>query len=158
MSIQIISFQCILKNKVGHILSTTINKDVINSPEGENSFLRGLVEGLQNLKKGEKRTIQLSAEQAYGFYDPNKVALFPRKKINKEQTLQIGETVVMLSKTGVARSYRVVEIYGDMIALDSNHPLAGQDLVFEVEILEAREATSQELSDMNNSVSLQALH
>jgi FKBP-type peptidyl-prolyl cis-trans isomerase SlyD len=158
MSIQIISFQCILKNKVGHILSTTINKNVINSTDGEKTFLRGLVDGLQNLSKGEKRTIHLSAEEAYGFYDPNKVALFPRKKINKEQSLQVGETVFMLSKTGITRTYRIVEIYGDMVALDSNHPLAGQDLVFEVEILDAREATSQELVSINNSDALQALH
>ncbi|MGZ3773315.1 MAG: FKBP-type peptidyl-prolyl cis-trans isomerase [Pseudobdellovibrionaceae bacterium] len=159
MSVQVISFNCILKNKVGSVISTTFNRDVINSIEGQQqSFLSGLVQGLQNLKKGEKRKIILSAEQAYGYYDPKKVALFPRKKVTKDKFLRLGETVSMASKNGQMLMYRVIEIYGDMVVLDGNHPLAGQDLIFEIEAVDARDATPEEIVESSNMISSQVLH
>lgn len=159
MSIQVISFNCILKNRVGSVISTTFNRDVINSIENsEQAVLSGLAQGLQNLKKGEKRSISLPAEKAYGYYDPKKVGLFPRKKITEDKTLRFGETVSIASKSGQIRSYRVVEIYGDMVALDGNHPLAGQDLIFEIEAVEARDATPDEIIKSHNMISRQTLH
>lgn len=158
MSAQVISFNCILKNKIGHIISTTFNRDVITSTTTPPTILTGLVQGLHNLKKGEKRTIALSAEQAYGFYDPKKVILFPRKKIGKEKSLTFGEPISIVGKSGMVRIYRVVEIYGDMVALDGNHPLAGQDLIFEIEAIEAREASPEEIAESSNTLSSQILH
>jgi FKBP-type peptidyl-prolyl cis-trans isomerase SlyD len=158
MSVQVISFNCILKDRVGSVISTTYNRDVITSIEGQSAVLSGLVQGLQNLKKGEKRSISLSAEKAYGFYDPKKVGLFPRKKITEDKSLRFGETVSIASKSGQVRMYRVVEIYGDMVALDGNHPLAGQDLIFEIEAVEAREATADEITQSSNMISSQVLH
>jgi FKBP-type peptidyl-prolyl cis-trans isomerase SlyD len=158
MSVQVISFNCVLKNGVGSVISTTFNRNVINSIEGQPSVLSGLALGLQNIRKGEKRSIKLSAEEAYGFYDPKKVGLFPRKKITEDKALRFGETVSITSKTGQMRIYRVVEIYGDMVALDGNHPLAGQDLIFEIEAVDARDATPQEIIESNNFISTQLLH
>lgn len=158
MSIQVISFNCVLKNKAGQILSSTFNREVITSADGQETILSGLVEGLQNLQKGERRRICLSAEKAYGFYDPKKVVLFPRKKVAKDRILRFGENVVVPTKSGQARVYRVVEIYGDMVALDGNHPLAGQDLVFEIEAIEARAATPEEIMESKNVISTQNLH
>lgn len=158
MSVQVVSFKCTLKNKVGSVISTTFNRDVITSIDAPQTILSGLVQGLQNLKKGEKRSIAVAAEQAYGFYDPKKVVLFPRKKFSKEKSLNYGEPISIVTKSGTVRMYRVVEIYGDMVALDGNHPLAGQDLIFEIEALDAREATPEEIVESSNLVSSQVLH
>jgi FKBP-type peptidyl-prolyl cis-trans isomerase SlyD len=158
MSIQIVSFNCILKNTAGKLISSTFNREVITAAESQGSILSGLAQGLQNLKKGEKRSLQLSAEQAYGFYDPKKVIFFPRNKIPKEKTLKAGEPLIIISKTGTKRTYRIVEIHADLLTLDSNHPLAGQDLVFEIEAVDAREATAAEITDSKNVVSTQYLN
>ncbi len=158
MSVQVISFKCTLKNKVGNVISTTFNRDVITSTNAPQAILSGLVDGLQNLKKGEKRKITLTAEQAYGFYDPKKIVLFPRKKFGKEKSLQYGESVSVVTKSGLVKMYRVVELYGDMVALDGNHPLAGQDLIFEIETTDARDATPDEIVESFNDLSSQVLH
>lgn len=158
MSVQVISFKCTLKNKVGNVISTTYNRDVITSTNAPQAILSGLVDGLQNLKKGEKRKITLTAEQAYGFYDPKKIVLFPRKKFGKEKSLQYGESVSVVTKSGLVKMYRVVELYGDMVALDGNHPLAGQDLIFEIETTDARDATPDEIVESFNDLSSQVLH
>lgn len=158
MSVQVVSFNCVLKNKAGLLISSTFNREVITSVEGQGSILSGLAQGLQNLKKGEKRSLELTASEAYGFYDPKKVIFFPRSKIPKEKTLRCGEPLIIISKTGVQRTYQIVEIHADLLTLDSNHPLAGQDLVFEIEATDAREATQSEIADAKNVISTQYLH
>lgn len=158
MNVQVISFHCLLKNKAGKLISTTYNRDVINSFEGPDSALKGLVYGLQNLKAGEKRTIHLTAEEAYGLYDPKKVIFFPLKKLSKDALLKSGEKISIASKSGQIRTYRVAQVHGDMVSLDGNHPLAGQDLVFEIEATHVREARADEISDNNNQISTQYLH
>ncbi len=150
MSAQIISFNCLLKNKTGQMISSTFNRDVLTltSESGANLMLAGLAKGLQDLQKGERRSISLSAEEAYGLYEPKKVIFFPRNKLPK--ILRIGETIAIKGKSGAMRSYKVVDFYGDMASLDGNHPLAGQDLIFEIEALDVRDATQIEISDSTN--------
>ncbi|MDG0817237.1 FKBP-type peptidyl-prolyl cis-trans isomerase [Bdellovibrio svalbardensis] len=158
MNPQVISFNCILKDKTGKIISTTFNREVMTSIEGGGAMLSGLAEGLQNLKQGEKRLLHLPAEKAYGFYDPQKVILFPRSKLPKGSLLRVGETIIIVSKKGFKRSYRVLEIHSNFVSLDGNHPLAGQDLIFEIETISAREATPEEISESTNVLSTQYLN
>jgi FKBP-type peptidyl-prolyl cis-trans isomerase SlyD len=156
MSIQVISFNCILKNKVGQVISSTFNREVLNAVENGNVVLSGLIKGLQNLKKGERRSISLSAEEAYGLYDPKKVILFPRSKLPKH--MREGEMISIVGKSGQLRSYKVLQFHDHMVSLDGNHPLAGQDLIFEIEALDAREATAEEIAESTNTVVTQVLH
>ncbi len=157
MRTQVISFNCVLKSKVGQFISSTFNRDVLNAiEEDQSALLPGLAKGLQNLKKGEKRSIALTAEEAYGLYDLKKVILFPRKSLPK--AAKKGEMVHVGGTSGILRPYRVLELFPDFASLDGNHPLAGQDLVFEIETIEARDATRKEIDDSNNRVGAQVLH
>lgn len=156
MSIQVISFTCTLKNKVGQLISSTFNKEVLTSSQGQPTMLDGLAKGLQDMTTGESRTITLSAEQAYGFYEPNKVILYPKSKLSRH--LRLGDTVQIVSKTGNLRVYKATQFHGDMVSLDGNHPLAGQDLIFDVVALAVRDATASEIEDSTNTVSTQVLH
>lgn len=156
MNIQVISFNCLLKNKAGQVISSTYSRDVLNSSTNPDVALVGLSKGLQNLKKGEKRTINLKAEEAYGLYEPQKVILYPRKKL--PNNLRVGEYISIANDAGVVRSYKLLQFHDDMASLDGNHPLAGQDLVFEIEALDVRDATSEEIEDSFNTVTQQVLH
>ncbi|MNL60351.1 FKBP-type peptidyl-prolyl cis-trans isomerase SlyD [compost metagenome] len=106
--------------------------------------------------KGEKRTIALTAEEAYGLYEPSKVILYPRKKLPKD--MKAGEMVSIVGKSGSIRSYKVLQFHDDMASLDGNHPLAGQDLIFEIEALDVRDATQEEILEASNGFSKQILH
>ena len=156
MNIQVISFNCLLKSKAGRVISSTFNRDVLNSSENQESTLSGLAKGLQNLKKGEKRTISLSAEEAYGLYDPKKIILFPRSRLAKN--IKVGEYISVVTKSGYQHDYKVVQLHKDMVSLDGNHPLAGQDLIFEIEALDARDATHDEIIASSHVLSTQLLH
>lgn len=156
MHIQVISFKCILKSRTGQLISSTVNRDVLASEPMAGVQLSGLSAAMQNLKPGEKRSIQLTAQEAYGFYDPKKVILFPRNKLPRH--VKIGQTIQVVSKTGITRVYKVIEFHGSMVTLDENHPLAGQDLIFEIEVLSARNASEEEIAESHNEIGVQLLH
>ncbi|AZZ38134.1 peptidylprolyl isomerase [Bdellovibrio sp. qaytius] len=156
MNSQIISFNCILKNKAGSLISSTYNRDVLTVADASETMLLGLSQGLKDLKKGEHRKISISANEAYGFYDLQKIILYPVKKLAKD--LRIGQTISIIGKSGNSRTYKVLEFHNDFISLDGNHPLAGQDLVFEIEALEVRDATSDEISASANRVGTTFFH
>lgn len=152
MAPQIVSFNCLLKNKAGQFISQTYNRDVLTAAENDHAPLQGLSRGLQNLKKGEKRTIVLTAEEAYGFYDPQKIILYPLQKLSKG--IRIGQSVSIIGKSGTVRTYLVTQLHIHMASLDGNHPLAGQDLIFEIEALDVRDATIDDIQEANVSSSL----
>lgn len=142
MNGQVISFNCILKNKMGQILGTTFNRDVLTYDENQKEVMTGLSEGLRNLRKGERRKISLSAKQAYGFYRLEKVLEIFKEDLPQGQLLKEGEEIVRYTSQGQREIYRVTHISADKVTLDCNHPLAGQDLIFEIEATEVREATA----------------
>ena len=156
MSVQVISFNCLLKNKAGQIISSTFNRDVLNTDAAEGVALKGLAKGLQDLRKGERRSISLKAEDAYGFYDPKKVILFPKNKL--PSNFKVGASVTIRSKTGNLRTYKVLQLMDSFAYLDGNHPLAGQDLVFEIEAISVRNASPEEIEDSISVVGNQILH
>lgn len=147
MKAQIVSFHCVLRDRVGKVISSTFNRDVITSTQGQGDLLKGLAEGLQNLRKGEKRRIVIEAERAYGFYDPLLVVEVSRKKLFKGSSLCIGNQVLTQSSEGEHRVFRVIQVTPSSVTLDGNHPLAGQDLTFDIETIETRDATSKEIEE-----------
>lgn len=153
---QIISFKCTLKNSTGQWISSTYNKDVLTCINNDQAMLLGLAKGLQGLTAGERRKISLRAEEAYGFYDPKKVVYYPKKRLSKD--VVPGEMITIVGKSGQSRTYRVLALHTDMVSVDQNHPLAGQDLVFEIEALTVRAATPEEVESSCNEISHQVLH
>lgn len=156
MNPQIISFNCLLKNRAGKFISSTYNRDVLTALNSGDVQLVGLSKGMQNLKKGEKRKISLSAAEAYGFYDPKKIILFPIRKLSKG--IRLGQSVSVIGKSGLLRTYTVIQFHKNMVSLDGNHPLAGQDLIFEIEALDVRDATIEEVDCASNVLAAQFLH
>jgi len=158
MQAQIVSFKCLLKSATGQLISSSFNRDVLTSLSGEEAPLKALAKALHGLEKGECRSIHLKADQAYGFYDPQKVILFPLNKIPNFKTVRRGQTVSIISKTEILRTYRVLQLMGDFVSLDENHPLAGQDLIFEIEATDVRSATPEEVAEAENVVTKQWVH
>jgi FKBP-type peptidyl-prolyl cis-trans isomerase SlyD len=146
MKVQIVSFSCVLKNKLGRIISSTVNRDVLTNSLNEGDQLPALADKMQNLKAGEKRRIILGAAEAYGFYDPKLAMTVPRKSLPQVSTQRGPNDTIVLPLNGKAQSFRVIKVTDDEVTLDGNHPLAGQDLVFEIEAFSVRDATPEEIS------------
>lgn len=146
MGVQIISYRCHLKNRLGHTISSTIVRDVLLDPDAQDVPLKALSEGLRDIKKGESRQISIPAREAYGLYDPKLVMTRFLEESDIRSPLKLNEQVFVMME-GTRTPMRVINFSSETVTLDGNHPLAGQDLVFEIQALDAREATIDEIRD-----------
>lgn len=144
MNGQIVSFHCVLKDRLGRVISSSFNQNVStqDSPSGQ---LRGFSRGMQDLKVGECRKIFVGAEEAYGFYDPNKIVELSRDELPEQ--IRLGDVIMVGANNNAPQSHRVVGMTGELVTLDGNHPLAGQDLIFEIEAVEVRDDDGAEGDD-----------
>ena len=151
MKPQVVSFRCVLRDSIGHVISTTISQGVMTHPsQPAPHSLPGLARRMKNLRKGEKRRIALDAHEAYGLYDPSLVVEAPRREFSAVQGLGVGNQVYAHDADGKLRPFRVTEITSNKVVLDANHPLAGQDLTFDIEVTDARYATREEILESSD--------
>lgn len=142
MRVQIVSFRCTLKNTLGEFISSSTNQDVVTTPELQDSAaaLPGFTMALKDLKLGDKKKIFVPAEQAYGFYNPELCIEVSRSELARGQKLKVNDEVKgRLTEDQQFRSFRVTQANPLNVTLDANHPLAGQDLEFDVEITDFHE-------------------
>lgn len=140
---RVISFNYTLKDSKGQVLDS--------SSDGPLSFLTGIGQIIPKLEDevvgmliGQKKTVQLAAADAYGMPDPKMTMEVPSQDLAH---LQIEEGAFLQLNLGhQMKVVRVVKIGDDKVTLDGNHPLAGVDLTFDVELVESRPATSEEIS------------
>ncbi|MCX6940578.1 MAG: peptidylprolyl isomerase [Verrucomicrobia bacterium] len=145
MNRRIVSFHYTLRDPEGCVLDSSAGNPPVAYLEGAGQIIDGLDEQLRTVAVGVKTRVQVPAARAYGERDPEQVQRVKRTLLPVEGELQIGETF----RTGEDRQapvVTVVGIEGDEVLLDGNHPLAGVELTFDVEIVGARDATAEELS------------
>jgi peptidylprolyl isomerase len=92
----------------------------------------GFENGIVGMNEGDSKTIPIPAGEAYGEYNENLVAVVPRSQVPPEMELSIGMILQVRSPEGDLARAMVRDIAETEVTLDLNHPLAGQDLVFEV--------------------------
>ena len=159
MRAQVISFHCTMKSKLGQVLSSSFSQDVTNQRHAENDLLSGLVDGLQSVKAGEKRSITVPADRAYGKYDPQLVIELRRSELEYGHRLRLGSQILRYhGPTSEQRLFRVIRLDETFVIYDGNHPLAGQDLIFEVEIVSARNAQESDFLDASTIRPDQLVH
>jgi len=144
MERQVVSFHYILRNESGEVIDSSSRENPIAYLEGSGAIIDGLEKALRSFAAGQPRRVSLAPEQAYGARDEAQVQVVDRKALPVSE-LKIGD----MFQTGDDRHapvVRVVAIDGDRVTLDANHPLAGQRLYFEVQVVEKRAATPEEIA------------
>jgi FKBP-type peptidyl-prolyl cis-trans isomerase 2 len=84
---------------------------------------------------GEKKTINIPVDQAYGPKDPEMVVEFPKANFPPDMAPEVGMRLNMTNNTGQVIPVVIVDVKPESVILDANHPLAGEDLVFEIELV-----------------------
>lgn len=145
MNRNVVTFHYTLRNPAGAVLDTSAGGAPVVYLEGAGQIIDGLDEQLRGLPVGTKTRVQVPATRAYGARDPGQVQSVGRAQLPVEGTLKVGDQF-QAGTDRLAPVVTVVAIEGDHITLDANHPLAGVDLTFDVEIVAARAATAEELN------------
>ncbi len=140
----VVTFHYTLRDPSGRVLDSSAGGQPLSFLEGGGQIIEGLEQALHGLTPGTRQTIDVPAARAYGERDMSQVQRVPRSALPVEGELRIGDQF-QTAEDRHAPIVTVVEIQGDEVLLDANHPLAGVDLRFDVEVVAVRPATAEEL-------------
>lgn len=119
----------------GSTFDSSAGRDPLEFTLGTGQVIPGFDKGVDGMTLGEKKTINIPADDAYGQPDDRARQGVPRDQIPAEIPLEVGIQLQMQSPTGQVMPVTVVEITETEVTLDANHPLAGKDLTFELELV-----------------------
>jgi FKBP-type peptidyl-prolyl cis-trans isomerase SlyD len=112
---------------------------------GYAQIIPGLEAGLEGAELGERRVLELSPELAFGGRDDEAVLEIDRRDFPGGERAAVGDELIAEAPDGTEIAFRVVAVSPDMLVVDRNHPLAGQSVRFEVEVVALRPASDDEL-------------
>lgn len=141
----VVSIHYTLTNDKGETLDSSAGGDPLTYLHGNGNLIPGLESQLEGKQTGDKLTVKVGAADAYGVYDKALIQKVPRRSFRGVADVQVGMQFQVQSNGG-PRMVTVTQIQGDMVTVDGNHALAGQDLTFDVEITDVREATEEEVA------------
>jgi FKBP-type peptidyl-prolyl cis-trans isomerase SlyD len=144
MNRRVVTFHYVLRDPSGQVLDSSAGGDPVTYLEGAGQIIDGLDEQLRAVATGTKTRVQVPAAKAYGERDAAQVQRVKRAVLPVDGEIKVGETF-QTGEDRYAPVVTVVGIEGDEVLLDGNHPLAGVDLTFDVEVVGAREALAEEL-------------
>lgn len=103
---------------------------------GSGEIIEGLDSEVIGLTKGDKKTINVPADKAYGPRHEEMIGEVPKENFPEDLAYEIGDSLVVQTQEGQDVQVKVMEIKEEAVILDGNHELAGKDLIFEIEVLE----------------------
>lgn len=141
----VVSFHYKLRDAEGTFSESSDGANPVVYLHGRNQIVPGLESEMAGKKSGDKFTATVAPEQAYGQRDDKAVQRVPIKHLASRGPFVEGQMVVVNTREG-GRQARVVKVGHFNVDLDLNHPLAGKTLTFDIEIVEVRAATAEELA------------
>ncbi len=119
----------------GSIFDSTVGEEPLVFTLGESDIIDGFEEGVLNMAVGEKKTITLPPEKAYGERDDENLLEVPRTEFPADFDFEVGDELELTNEDDEPMLVIVTEINEDTVTLDSNPPLAGQTLIFDLELV-----------------------
>jgi len=120
----------------GATFDSSEGRDPLEFTVGSGQIIPGLDQALPGMAVGDKKTVEVPADQAYGHPDPNARQAVPRADIPADIPLDLGTQLQVQTPQGQVMPVTVIEVTEDQVTLDANHPLAGKDLTFAIELVE----------------------
>jgi FKBP-type peptidyl-prolyl cis-trans isomerase SlyD len=145
MARHVVTFHYSLRDTSGRVLDLSFGGPPVAYLEGAGQIIDGLEESLRDRQPGTQPRITVPAAKAYGEYDGSLIRKVRREAIPVQGEMRVGDRFQTDPGPGAPVAI-IAAVEGDEITLDANHPLAGMDLSFDVDIVEVREATEAELA------------
>ena len=142
---KVIGFHYTLKNDAGEVLDNSVGGDPMLYLAGSGQILMALDAAISELGVGDKKSVSLSAKESYGEVNPAFKMNVKLRQFPPGTDVKPGLQFRISNEPG-SPMFRVMNVLGEEVFIDGNHPLAGEALHFDVEITESREATEDEIS------------
>ncbi|KFZ38294.1 peptidylprolyl isomerase [Shewanella mangrovi] len=134
-----------LTDTQGKLIESSFDSEPMVYLHGMGNLIPGLENALEGKAQGEKLDVTIDCEQAYGPYHDGLRQEVPLEAFGDIQDIVPGMRFIAETEMG-QRPVQVTEVLDNAVIVDGNHPLAGQSLVFSVEVVDVREATAEELA------------
>ena len=141
---KVVAFHYTLKNAEGEQLETSRDKDPMSYLHGGNNIIAGLEKGMEGHTVNDEFSVTVEPEEAYGVRNENNVQRLPLKRLKGIGKVSVGQVLNMKTNKGQVQ-VTVLKVGRFNVDVDGNHPLAGKQLTFDVEITDIREASEEEL-------------
>lgn len=122
----------------GQVFDSSVDREPLEVTLGQGMLIPGFEKGIMTMELNEKKTINIPVAEAYG--DVQKELLYEVKKEQLPQDMapEVGMGLASKGEDGKEVQFRIAEVNEDHIIADANHPLAGQDLTFDLELVEIK--------------------
>ncbi len=143
---KVVTLNYTLKDQQGNILDSTEDGNSFSYLSGKSQIIPTLEEEVSTMLIGAKKNIKIEAAKAYGEYDENATKQVKLSEFPKGAEVKVGNRYVANSPEGKQMPFTINKVDGENITIDFNHPLAGKNLEFAVELVDVRDATEEELN------------
>lgn len=143
---KVVTFHYALVNAEGEVLDGSRGAEPLPYLHGHNNIVPGLERAMDGHVVGDKFKVNVSPSEGYGLRDEDKVSLVERASFANFAALDVGMMYQMEDENGDTQLVSITQIDDNDVTVDANHPFAGLELNFDVEIMDIREATEDELS------------
>lgn len=120
----------------GRVFDSSANRDPLQFTIGTGQVIPGFEEGVVGMELGQSKTVNIPADQAYGPRRDEMTVQVPKTQLPEDMSPEVGDQLQMRSQTGQPVLVTVTDVNDEAIELDANHPLAGEDLTFDIELVE----------------------
>jgi FKBP-type peptidyl-prolyl cis-trans isomerase SlyD len=140
----VVTLHYTLKDDAGEVLDSSSSGEPLAYLHGHGNLVPGLERELAGKTAGDKLSVKISPADGYGEFDKALIQRVPRRALKGIKNINVGMRLHAQTPQG-PQAVTVTQIQGDMVTLDGNHPLAGKNLNFDIEITDVRVATEEEL-------------
>ncbi|MCF8449037.1 MAG: peptidylprolyl isomerase [Taibaiella sp.] len=119
----------------GTTFDSSEGREPLSFIAGQGQVIKGFDDAVLTMIPGDKKTVSIPVAEAYGHRNDDMVMEYPASDFPEDMNPEVGMELQMGDDQGNVFPVVIVEINGDMVTLDANHPLAGQDLIFDLELV-----------------------
>ena len=122
----------------GQVFDSSLEREPLEIILGEGNLIPGFEKGVVNMKVNEKKTVNIPFAEAYGDVQKELFHEVKKDELPQDMTPEVGMGLASKNPDGTEVQFRVAEVHENHIVIDANHPLAGQDLTFDLELVEIK--------------------
>jgi peptidylprolyl isomerase len=119
----------------GSTFDSSEGRDPLEFTVGSGQVIKGFDDAVVDMSVGEKKTVQIPVENAYGERNEDMMMEYPKTEFPADMIPEVGMELHMSDNMGNVFPVVITEVLDDVVVLDANHPLAGEDLTFEIELV-----------------------
>lgn len=120
----------------GQVFDSSLERDPLEITLGQGALIPGFEKGIIDMKLNEKKTINIPVAEAYGEVQKELLYEVKKEQLPPDMAPEVGMGLASKDENGREVQFRIAEVNEDHIIADANHPLAGHDLTFELELIE----------------------